>query len=152
MQNERKIFFLLGFWDEDINELRDQTLKSLNQLYSVNKANNQIEIADEIVQKATECHLRQEKKSKKNQTKCVFCKTEEQIKQYELKLFFTTKGSNEEDETTVKGTWKPSAEEYILKALLAFGRSKDGKGDWLKDGETHIAVIEAMRKEFKVPV
>lgn len=72
--------------------------------------NDKLVISQKMVQIATDCHLRPQKKNKKKS--CPICVSNEDLQLYESKLFSTAK---REDEKSNKGSWKPTAEELYLR-------------------------------------
>ena len=52
-----------------------------------------------------------------------------------------------------KGTWGDSEAERLMKALLKFARSGRSSGEddeVVSDGSTHLKMLEAMKKEFRL--
>lgn len=139
---------MVGSWDEDITEMRDKSLELISNLYSMSETEGKLTIPPDVVQLATDCHLRPTKDKKENKKKCPVCITNEELRHYECKLFSMEK-KNDESQVLVTGSWKPCTEEYVLRALLAIGKSKGADHSLIKDGENHLALLEAIKVEFK---
>ncbi|XP_008201431.1 E3 ubiquitin-protein ligase SHPRH isoform X2 [Tribolium castaneum] len=148
-QSPRTLIYCIATWDENISELRETTIEVVNDLYTHCPDDEfKIIIAQELVQKATDCHLRPQKKSK-SRKKCPVCVANDHLKAYELKLFAMSKRTETFVDMSLKGSWKPTPEELIFKSILAVGRSKNADATLLKDGEVHINILETLKKEFK---
>lgn len=121
----------------------------VNNLYTISEEEDgKLTVPLDIVQKMTECHLRPNKKDK-NRKLCPVCMTSGQLQSFECKLFSIEKKSQDDAYAFTKGSWKPTAEEFVMKSLIAVGKAKGADPSWIKDGETNLAVLEAMKKEFK---
>lgn len=72
-----------------------------------------ISIKENIVQKATACHLRPNKM--KNRKTCPLCISNNQLKKYEGTLFSMTQRKKEFEQMALKGSWKPTLQELIFK-------------------------------------
>jgi E3 ubiquitin-protein ligase SHPRH len=114
-RNERSIIYEIATWDDTISELREKTIDVVNNLYTHCPQDEfQIVIAQELVEKATDCHLRPQKKSK-SKKKCEVCVANDHLKSYEFKLFSMSKRTANFEEMSLKGSWKPTTEELIFK-------------------------------------
>ncbi|RZC37273.1 E3 ubiquitin-protein ligase SHPRH [Asbolus verrucosus] len=148
-RNERRLLYSIAIWDENISELRQSSIDIVNDLYTHCPDDEfKIVIAQELVQTATDCHLRPQKKAR-SKKKCPMCVANDHLKSYELKLFSMTKRTKHFEEMSLKGSWKPTTEELTFKSILAVGRAKSAKSDLIKDGEIHINLLETLKKEFK---
>ncbi|XP_044258765.1 E3 ubiquitin-protein ligase SHPRH [Tribolium madens] len=148
-QNPRTLIYCIAIWDENISELRETTIDVVNNLYTHCPDDEfKIIISQELVQKATDCHLRPQKKSK-SKKKCPVCVANDHLKAYELKLFAMSKRTQNFEDMSLKGSWKPTPEELIFKSILMVGRAKNADSNLLKDGEIHINILETLKKEFK---
>lgn len=112
-----KLRYVISSWDADISELRITTIDSIKSLFAKSCENDsKLFVTKGIVEKATDCHLRPQKKNK-NKTKCPVCVANDNLKQYEHKLFFTVKRDRDDIDMSNLGAWKPSPEELALKGL-----------------------------------
>ncbi|KAJ8921378.1 hypothetical protein NQ315_002994 [Exocentrus adspersus] len=147
--SERSIMKLIFTWDEDVFYFRDLLSESMNQLYHVEpETSYKIVVSNKIVEQATNCHLRPQKKSK-NASKCLLCLCNVNLKRYEAKLFNMTERKKSFEEMSLVGSWKPTLEEVIMRSLLNLLKARNGNSDHIKDGEVHINLIEGLKKEFK---
>ncbi|KAJ9574521.1 hypothetical protein L9F63_008315, partial [Diploptera punctata] len=48
-----------------------------------------------------------------------------------------------------QGTWKPCEMECVLRVLVAFVRGKRSNRECLDDGNQHLKLLDAIKKEFK---
>lgn len=96
-------------------DLRNKLFEAVKQLYEESVShNNKILIKDTIVQRATFCHLRPNKKVKATK-KCPVCISNDRLKAYECKLFNMVQRSKHFEEMSLQGSWKPTLEELIFK-------------------------------------
>lgn len=102
-------------WDSSISELREVLLEAIDKLY-INSPEHEykINIPKELVEKASNCHLTQSKKSKSKKN-CLVCVANDCLKAYELKLFSMSKRSKNFEDMALKGAWKATTEELIFK-------------------------------------
>ncbi|XP_054921718.1 E3 ubiquitin-protein ligase SHPRH isoform X2 [Dermacentor andersoni] len=111
--------------------------------------------ADEVVS-AVECHLRP---SKKKRNKCNYCVVHELFNLYESRLFcFSEDAAHEEAQDKEdalfgalrRGNWGDSNLEKIIKSL---SKSSFFAGDTAlcSDGQVHVQLFAALKKEFRVP-
>lgn len=75
---------------------------------------NQYLMAQEIVDDATECHLRPPK-NKKTKKVCMICQLDIALKKYELDIFLMKTKGKDKDEKNI-GSWHPSFEERLIKS------------------------------------
>ncbi|XP_074033441.1 E3 ubiquitin-protein ligase SHPRH isoform X2 [Leptinotarsa decemlineata] len=147
--SERKILQLLYSWDDDLSYLRSKLFEAIDELYEyVPEGIHKIIIKDKVVIKAMNCHLRPQKKSKQA-AKCLVCEANVQLKMYEGKLFSMTHREKNFEDMSLKGSWKSTLEELIMKSLLALLKSKNSNPEYIQDGEVYINIIECLKKEFK---
>ncbi|CAB3388448.1 Hypothetical predicted protein [Cloeon dipterum] len=113
-----------------------------------------------LVNEAVDCHLRTIVSDQaKSKSRCSLCKVSDKFKDYEKVLFreVTTKDNYEHlelDDVRIFGqlqtiVWAAGDTERVLKTLLSYAKLKNADETWLKDGATHLKVIEAKKKEFK---
>lgn len=152
LPHERKIFITVATWDEEILSLRENALKAVTGLYELSEGDGGVvNIAEDLVQSATDCHLRSQKKSKAAKKLCNLCKASKELQKYECKIFSMEGRREDEDkDISTKGSWKMTFEEVILKVLHSLGKAKGADANCLKDAETQMAILETMKKEFKV--
>lgn len=116
---ERKVLYLVTKWDNEISELGTTAADSVNRLYTKTE-NGDLIISREVVEAATDCHLRPpQKKGKSAQAsskKCLVCVANDNLNLYECRLFSSVKKDKEGESNTC--AWKPSSEELILKGIL----------------------------------
>ncbi|CAG9815357.1 unnamed protein product [Phaedon cochleariae] len=147
--SERSILNLIYSWDDDLSLTRTKLFDSMDTLYEYKpEGRHKIVIQENIVTKAMDCHLRPNRKSKVE--KCPLCKTDVHLKMYEGKLFHMIRREKTFEDMSLKGSWKPKQEELILRSMLALLKLKNSKSELIKDGETHIIMVESLKKEFKV--
>ncbi|KAF7281635.1 hypothetical protein GWI33_004494 [Rhynchophorus ferrugineus] len=150
IENARTLLRRVYNWHLDVDDSRENVFKVLNNIYTEDTATKYITIREGLVEKAMDCHLRpQQQKVKKKMQKCAVCLADAKLKEYESKLFTMKKRSDIFDEMSLVGSWKPRIEEIILKGLLSLLKLKDVKSDLIKDGETHVQLIDVLKKEFK---
>ena len=132
--------------------------------------------AESFLNGAVDCHLRQSSLANKHKTKCELCRVSDDINAFELELFhFVRKDiktltqnvrktiSAEEDEKLKKagvylhneqrkGNWADSEVERLLRAILRYTKLKasDFPSAVVDDGNQHMKLIDAMKKEFKL--
>lgn len=107
---------MIGVWDEEITQLKEESVESIHKLFEMTEGDSKMVIPDEIIEAATDCHLRQQNKPKRK-TKCPVCNVNFLLKQYESKIFSTTQ---QDDDISNTGSWKPSSEEFMLRGCLVF--------------------------------
>ncbi|XP_067124798.1 E3 ubiquitin-protein ligase SHPRH [Centruroides vittatus] len=104
---------------------------------------------------AVDCHLRP---VGKNKVKCIYCQVHELFNHYEGKLFYFSEDVAVSEPTTSdvallkplrRGTWADSELELMLKLILNFAKSHGVKGVIIQDGNLHIKLFEALKKEFR---
>lgn len=107
--------YLVGTWDDTLNKCREEAMEKVNNLFTyLPEENFKISVDKALVQEVTDCHLRPDKKAKKK-IKCQLCHTNDYLKEYEFKLFAMQKRTETFEEMSLKGSWKPTSEELILK-------------------------------------
>ncbi|KAJ3664999.1 hypothetical protein Zmor_000523 [Zophobas morio] len=149
-KNARSLIYAISSWDDHISNLRENAIQVVNDLYTHCPEDEfQIIVSDELVQKATDCHLRPQKKSKSSKKKCPVCVANDHLKAYEFELFFMGKRTTNFEDMSLKGSWKPTPQELIFRSILAIGRAKNANNDLVKDGEIHINILDTLKKEFK---
>lgn len=141
------IEIMLRNWLGGIEENRSKTLKHLDIIRK--------KPCEELVYAAVDCHLRTlaiETKKKK----CQLCICESVLLDYECSLFDVSRKVLKEsyekvlDGAQTKGSWRAQKAEKCLRALLNVCKLKGNMEAWcLKDGKTHMQLLEAMKKEFK---
>lgn len=91
-------------------------MESIYLLYTKSE-NGDLIVSKNIVEAATDCHLRPPQKKGKsapsNTKKCLICAANDNLNLYECKLFSSVKKDKEGASNTC--AWKPSSEELILK-------------------------------------
>lgn len=91
-------------------------MDSINRLYK-KAENGDLIVSKEVVEAATDCHLRPpQKKGKSSQAsnkKCLVCAANDNLNLYECRLFSSVKKDKEGASNTC--AWKPCSEELILK-------------------------------------
>ncbi|KAK6631898.1 hypothetical protein RUM44_006928 [Polyplax serrata] len=134
-------------WLSDIEENRTKSLKQLDKLRETP--------CEDLVNKAVDCHLRTLELEVKKK-KCQLCQCESVLLDYECTLFDVSRKVLKEnyekvlDGAQTKGSWRPRKAEKCLRALLSLGKTKSTVEQWcVKDGKTHLLLLEAMKKEFK---
>ncbi|XP_018318562.1 E3 ubiquitin-protein ligase SHPRH [Agrilus planipennis] len=147
--NERKILYRVTRWSQDVMNLRDETMSLLEMMYTYSKENNKLTLAQGLVEYAAGCHLKSQKKSGKRESKskCLVCDVDSKMRDYESKLFNTTK--LDDPDKSNKGNWKPTVFELVLKALLLLGKAKKADKELLQNGHFFCSQIDNMKKEFK---
>lgn len=109
------MLYEISTWDSSISELRESLMEVIDKLYLHSPEDEyKINIAKELVEKASSCHLTQSKKSK-SKKKCPLCVADDYLKAYELKLFSMSKRSRNFEDMALKGAWKVTTEELIFK-------------------------------------
>lgn len=94
--------------------MRLQLFDDVGKLYELNKVDHKIIIKENIVQKATDCHLRPNKQAK-NRKKCPVCISNDKLKKYEGTIFSMTQRTTNYEEMSLQGSWKPTLQEIIFK-------------------------------------
>ncbi|XP_075238395.1 E3 ubiquitin-protein ligase SHPRH [Lycorma delicatula] len=157
-------------WLTKIFTNRQKVINTLNKLEKMPQ--------DVLAEAALVCHLKQKDKKQPDDKKCLLCKCEALLKGYESNLFSIVNHSSialehdlddtldeleeEEDnkivadlkddtlfETYNAGSWKPSQQEYVLRMLLTYGRTKHCKKLWLDEGVKHLQALDSIKKEFR---
>lgn len=160
-RNSDGISFILHLWIDKLNDERKNVFNCIKKLnYFINNLKPLSALNDEtsekiqkLVDEALECHLdpddlrnTKNKKNEKNEkNKCDLCKAISQLDAYECVVFDKKIAIDE----NVEGTWQPSYQEAILKALFQATRRWDLKNETIEDGKTYLKMCEALRKEFK---
>ncbi|GJQ74764.1 hypothetical protein Trydic_g21610 [Trypoxylus dichotomus] len=145
--NERRVLYMIAQWDEEITELKEQTIRSIHQLFEMTEeGETKIIIPNEVMEAATDCHLRPQSKQSKKKKKCPLCDANFYLKQYESKIFNTTQ---KDDDISNTGTWKPAPEEFMLRTLSALGKQKNVSAELLHDADIHFHILDLLKKEFK---
>ncbi|XP_066137838.1 E3 ubiquitin-protein ligase SHPRH isoform X1 [Euwallacea fornicatus] len=150
-KNSRTVLRIVYVWHQDLEESRDRLCDAIKALYEEIPGSKHIQIGHGVVEKAMDCHLRPQKskKSKKTVRRCAVCLANVKLKDYELKLYTMKKRIQDSEDWSLQGSWKPRLEELILRGLLGLLKSKNFNGTCIQDGETHMRLIESMKKEFK---
>ncbi|ENN71679.1 hypothetical protein YQE_11603, partial [Dendroctonus ponderosae] len=129
----------------DLEQTRDELCSTINSLYRIDPETKQLITSEYVVEKAVECHLRPvQAKATKQKAECPICVANAELISYEKNLY-NTEGRAEMCE-------KKTLEESVLRCkfrLLALLKSKNCEADIIKDGETHLLLLEALKKEFK---
>ena len=135
---------------------------------------------EHFVNGAVDCHLRisnvNKNKGKGTSFKCTLCEVHDLIEVYESQLFHFVRGevktfagnvrqtltAEEKDnlekagvllhEEQRRGTWADSEAERLLRAVLKYAKQQGVNfSKWvLEDGQSHIRLIDAMKKEFRL--
>ncbi|XP_030850067.1 E3 ubiquitin-protein ligase SHPRH [Strongylocentrotus purpuratus] len=118
-----------------------------------------------LLAEATDCHLRPFKGRHKHT--CAFCKVEDQLQKYEMKLFSFDVRNLEVQEVAgpanadpnqdrfnlmaggPRGNWAASDHERALRILHSFLRSCSADDITLEEGTNFLEMLEQQRKEFK---
>lgn len=106
----RQIFL----WFDAITDLRAKLFVTVDQLYEIS-SNSQIVIKANVIEDATNCHLRPTKKDKSRKTGCCVCISNKHLKMYEGTLFSMTQRTKNFEEMSLKGSWKPTFQELTFK-------------------------------------
>uniref|UniRef100_A0A1Y1LAC0 RING-type domain-containing protein n=3 Tax=Photinus pyralis TaxID=7054 RepID=A0A1Y1LAC0_PHOPY len=141
-----ELLYELAAWDDELIKFRKKTIQLVSEMYS-SEDGKKIEIDENLIFDAMECHLRPEKKSKKVK-KCLVCRVSVQMRNYESVLFDMESKSAKADISN-KGSWKPSPQELILRALLNFAKTKDAEDISLTDGDLYFRILYKKKIEFK---
>uniref|UniRef100_A0AAR5Q841 RING-type domain-containing protein n=1 Tax=Dendroctonus ponderosae TaxID=77166 RepID=A0AAR5Q841_DENPD len=129
-------------WHVSLEQTRDELCSTINSLYRIDPETKQLITSEYVVEKAVECHLRPvQAKATKQKAECPICVANAELISYEKNLY-NTEGRAEMCE-------KKTLEESVLRCLLALLKSKNCEADIIKDGETHLLLLEALKKEFK---
>ncbi|XP_050307635.1 E3 ubiquitin-protein ligase SHPRH isoform X2 [Anthonomus grandis grandis] len=149
-ESSRYLLRKIYLWHETLEEFRETLINAIEVIYKQDPETKQIVISQGLVEKAMNCHLRrQQTKTKKKGPNCLICVANGKLKNYEAQLFTMKKRTQIFEEMSLEGSWKPKLEELLLKALLGLLKAKNCKPEWIKDGETHISLIDTLKKEFK---
>ncbi|XP_022082034.1 E3 ubiquitin-protein ligase SHPRH-like isoform X2 [Acanthaster planci] len=133
---------------DDLDNAYKRVLAGMEQL--------NMDVTQELVDEATDCHLRPFGGKPKN--RCTFCTVHNFFVEYETCLFsikqreVLSEADEDESEATgprVQGSWAASETERILRALLASLRQHGGDREVLEEGGAHIEMMEVQKKEFK---
>lgn len=156
-RNSDGISFVLSIWLDKLNDERKNVYLLFEKLnYFINNLKPLSLLDDEtsdriqkLIKTAFECHLdpqhlRNTTKQRK-EIKCELCKAKNQLDTYECVIFDKKISFGE----NVEGTWQPSYQEAILKALFSATKRWQLDEETLEDGKTHLKLLEALRKEFK---
>ncbi|KAF2879520.1 hypothetical protein ILUMI_26652 [Ignelater luminosus] len=135
--NEKEMLHFVGTWERKINDLRLTTIDLLNKIYDYTTDDKNIIISAGLVQAAVDCHLRPQERNTE-ESKCLVCKVSVQMREYEAKLFDMTKTNNIEDISN-KGSWKPTSEELIFKDT---GSHEKKNLKYYREEEANIAALE----------
>ncbi len=130
-----------------------------------------------FLNKAVDCHLRMSSVAQKNKEKCELCIAHDDIELYEGIIFHFVKGevkalknknvrdtlTTEENkkledagvfliDTQRQGNWTDCEAERLLRAFLKYSKTAPGvyPKSVLEDGQTHMKMFEAMKKEFRL--
>ncbi|XP_061176865.1 E3 ubiquitin-protein ligase SHPRH-like [Saccostrea echinata] len=135
-----------------------QRMMALESAYEkLKQALNKVtgEPSQDLINETVECCLRPVEGVKSS---CSFCKIHLLFEDYEAKLFsFQERAfALAEDTTEVssgsrrQGTWADSEMEKALKSVLSFARSHAMDRDLVHYGQTHIEIMDKLKKEFKL--
>ncbi|XP_056016724.1 E3 ubiquitin-protein ligase SHPRH-like isoform X5 [Ostrea edulis] len=113
------------------------------------------EPSQDLINETVECCLRPVEEVKNS---CSFCKIHLLFEDYEAKLFsFQERAFAVAEDTTEvtsgsrrQGTWADSEMEKALKSILSFARSHSIDRDLVHCGQTHIEIMDKLKKEFKL--
>ena len=167
--SSRMVLYKVSEKIEEIDKMRDSVSKDLKRLEG--------SPPERFLNKAVDCHLRMSSVVQKDKEKCELCTIHDNIEIYEGIIFYFVKGEISkiggknvretltesenkklEDAGVVlidqlrKGTWKDSEGERLLRAILKFSKiiKKVGAKEIIDDGEIHMKLFEAMKKEFRL--
>ena len=167
--SSRMVLYKVSEKIEEIDKMRDSVSKDLKRLEG--------SPPERFLNKAVDCHLRMSSVVQKDKEKCELCIIHDNIEIYEGIIFYFVKGEISkiggknvretltesenkklEDAGVVlidqlrKGTWKDSEGERLLRAILKFSKiiKKVGAKEIIDDGEIHMKLFEAMKKEFRL--
>ncbi|XP_038077959.1 E3 ubiquitin-protein ligase SHPRH-like isoform X2 [Patiria miniata] len=134
---------------DDLNNAYKRLQAGMDQL--------NVDVTQELVAEATDCHLRPFGGKPKN--RCPFCRVHTLFTDYETCLFsikqrdlLSETDPDDEAETAgprLQGSWAASETERILRALLASLRQQGGDEEMLEEGGAHLEMMETQKKEFK---
>lgn len=94
--------------------LRYLLSESMSKLYDEQpETSYKIVIKNNVAEKAMNCHLRPQKKTKN--AKCPLCICNDDLKRYEVKLFNMVQRKKVFEEMSLLGSWKPTLEEVIMR-------------------------------------
>merc|ERR1719273_2223416 len=152
---------------EEMDNMRNVMNKDLKKLQS--------SPPEAFLNKAVDCHLRMSSVAQKNKEKCKLCSVHDNIEIYEQLIFhfvrgevkamknkhvretLTTDENKKLEEAGVymhdeqeRGTWSDSEAERLLRAILKYAKQFLFDKDVIEDGNTHMKLLEAMKKEFKL--
>ncbi|XP_026471462.1 E3 ubiquitin-protein ligase SHPRH-like isoform X2 [Ctenocephalides felis] len=114
-----------------------------------------------LTEESSSCHLREaeeevNKRKRKKQAKklCRLCQLKKAVDAMEIVMYsMEVKTANwYMNKVRTEGSWKPRAEELVIKSLLSVARSRTIEAQYefaIQDGETHQKLIEAYKTEFK---
>lgn len=109
----RHLCYIITTWIDKIN-------KHVSKLYSIIKefedaldVDKNFYINDEIIESATDCHLRPNKSTKTKPKTCLCCSLISNLKKYETILFQMISKKNEKQSN--EGNWLPCFEENLLR-------------------------------------
>lgn len=146
--NKNQFIKLVGVWDDEISKFRNDLMKTVQSMFSINQNTGKIVLAKKLVEAAMKCHLRPTK-SKAKIKQCIGCKATDQFKEYECRLF-NNKKRTKEVERSLLGGGKASIQEFVLKILHGMCVQKKFNQSASNDGKVHLAILDIMKKEFKV--
>ncbi|XP_062583569.1 E3 ubiquitin-protein ligase SHPRH-like [Saccostrea cucullata] len=135
-----------------------QRMMALESAYEkLKQALNKVtgEPSQDLINETVECCLRPVEGVKSS---CSFCKIHLLFEDYEAKLFsFQERAFAVAEDTTEvssgsrrQGTWADSEMERALKSVLSFARSHAMDRDLIHYGQTHIEIMDKLKKEFKL--
>lgn len=151
ISGSRQLVYVLVTWNDKVIELKNKLQEAFKKFYTSLRTDesNSYYIKEEMINDATDCHLRP-RKSKKPSKPCLCCMVDIALKKYECLLFQMNSKRNENQSND--GNWLPSFQERVLKMLLTFGKTIKVDAEIQFDADTHIKLAELRRKEFIVRI
>ncbi|CAB4054913.1 SHPRH [Lepeophtheirus salmonis] len=164
--NSRIIMYKIASGITDSDNCRKQVLKGMKLLKD--------SPLESFVNNAVDCHLRTSALSRKNKKKCELCSIHDDIEVYEKSIFHFVKGDlktkqlnrsglSSEDNKKLEeagvyllenqriGNWTESETERLIRAVLKYLRTNKPLVSMSnEEGSTHLSLIEATKKEFKL--
>ncbi|PSN49431.1 hypothetical protein C0J52_06590 [Blattella germanica] len=149
VSNIRGLEYEIGKWSDAVEKAKKKAVTELRQL--------EVTARQDLVNEAVDCHLRISNANNKNKKKCKLCICETHLKNYESLVFAVSKKQTEHSMIgnvlllgqLNQGTWKPCEMERVLRVLVAFVRGKRSNRDCLEDGNQHLKLLDAIKKEFR---
>lgn len=146
----RQLVYVLVTWNDKVIGQKKKLQETFKKIYTSfhTDDNNSYYIKEEMINAATDCHLRPRKK--KPTKPCLCCTVDVTLKKYECLLFQmnSKRNTNQSNE----GNWMPSFQERVLNMLLTFGKTINANQEILYDANIHIKLAKLRRKEFIVRI